>query len=197
MPQVTKAPTNAKTEVVLTDDERRELQSLVRKGNTPASQLRHARILLLADDDRRGESPNPDWHIAQQVGLSERQVMRVRHRFAAEGLSSCLQRKQRATPPIAPKLDGVAEAKLITLCCSEPPAGYQRWTLKLLVDELCRLKVVVSVCPETVRKCLKKIASSHGRRNGSASPSETVPASWPTWRKSSTFTAKTTTKSIR
>lgn len=189
--------TNKKLEVCLTDTERSDLEALCRKGTVPAAKLRHARILLLADADRRGESRNPDWYIAQVVGLSERQVVRVRRKFFEDGLLPALERKQRATPPHPPKLDGIAEAKLITLCCTDPPEGRQRWTLQLLADELCRLQVVVSVCPETVRKCLKKIASNHGKRNDSAFPPETLRGSWPIWKNCSTSTAKRTTKSIR
>lgn len=197
MPQSELKPSNAKREVRLTGKQRDELESLVRKGTTPTTKRRHARILLMADEDRRGTCRNPDWYIAQVVGLSERQVVRVRRRFCKEGFASCLTRKQRATPPNPPRFDGAAEAKLITLCCSDPPKGHQRWTLQLLVDELCRLQVVVSVCPETVRQCLKKIASSHGKQNASASPNGTVPDSWPIWRKFSTSTAKSTTKPTR
>lgn len=184
MPEQKCEPSNAKRAVELTDLERNELEALVRKAGTPAAKLRHARILLMADADRRGECRNPDWYIAQVVGLSERQVVRVRHRFCQEGVSACLARKQRKTPPNPPKLDGTAEARLVTLCCSDPPAGYQRWTLQLLADELCRLQVVVSVCPETVRKCLKKIVSSRGKQNDSAFLSETARVSWPIWRES-------------
>ena len=197
MPQSKLKPSNAKWEVCLTDEQRVELESIVRKGTTPAVKLRHARILLMADADRRGECRSPDWYIAQVVGLSERQVVRVRRRFCKEGFVSCLNRKQRTAPPNPPKFDGVAEAKLIALCCSNPPKGHQRWTLQLLADELCRLKVVVSVCPETVRKCLKKIASNRGKPGVFASLKETVPDSWPIWRKSSTPTAKHTMKAIR
>jgi len=187
---------NQKLEVCLTDEERSELEALCRKGTVPAAKLRHARVLLLADEDRRGAARNPDWYIAQVVGLSERQVVRVRRKFFRDGLLPALERKKRLTPPIAPKLDGAAEAKLITLCCSAPPKGRRRWTLQLLADELCRLQVVVSVCPETVRKCLKKIASNPGKRSGSVSPNETMRASWPIWRRFSTSTAKSTTTNI-
>jgi hypothetical protein len=37
-----------------------------------------------------------------------------------------------------------------------PPAGYGRWSLQLLADELVVLDVVDSICAETVRKTLKK-----------------------------------------
>jgi hypothetical protein len=40
----------------------------------------------------------------------------------------------------------------------QPPAGYGRWTLQLLADELVALEVVDSISDETVRKTLKKMA---------------------------------------
>jgi hypothetical protein len=44
------------------------------------------------------------------------------------------------------------------LAVGKPPAGYGRWSLQLLADELVVLEVVDSICPETVRKTLKKTA---------------------------------------
>ncbi len=40
----------------------------------------------------------------------------------------------------------------------KPPAGYGRWTLQLLAEELVALEVVDSISHETVRKVLKKTA---------------------------------------
>jgi Homeodomain-like domain len=57
-------------------------------------------------------------------------------------------------PPLPPKLDGEAEAKLIALRPGKPPAGYGRWTLRLLADELVALEVVDSISHETGRRAL-------------------------------------------
>ena len=67
-----------------------------------------------------------------------------------------------AAPARPRKLDGAAEARLVALACSAPPAGRARWTLRLLADRLVELDVVESVCPETVRQTLKKTCSSPG-----------------------------------
>ena len=53
-------------------------------------------------------------------------------------------------------LDGEGEARLVSITCSELPAGHARWTLRLLGDRLVELKVVESILPETVRQVLKK-----------------------------------------
>lgn len=173
---------NKKVEVCLSDELRQELETLSRSQSAPASQVRRARVLLFADEDRR-EGHRPDWYIAEQVEISLRQVVRIRQQFARDGLAPTLARKQRSDAGTPKKIDGDIEARLVTLCCSDPPAGRQRWTLSLLVDELSRMEVVASVCRETVRKTLKKIASNRGKPNASASPSETELASWPIWRK--------------
>ena len=64
--------------------------------------------------------------------------------------------KKQTTSPTPKLLDGVAEAKLIALRLGKPPAGYGRWTLQLLADELVALEVVDSISIETVRQTLKK-----------------------------------------
>lgn len=185
-----------KVQVHLAPEVREELEALCRKQSVSAAKVRRARILLLSDDDHP-EGRRPDWQIAEIVGIGEKTVQRVRQKFVREGLSHSIERKQRSTPGTTPKFDGRAEAQLVALCCSEPPDGHQRWTLQLLVDELGRLQVVTSVCRETVRRCLKKIASNRGKAAASAFPRETALVSWPTWRKSSTSTVKRMTQSIR
>ena len=186
---------NEKLCVHLSREQRGELEAICRLRRTPAAKRRRACILLLADES---EGPGlPDRDIAKRVRLCERQVVRIRQQFVREGTAPTLNRKRRVTPAVPSKFDGKAEARLVALCCSTPPEGQQRWTLRLLVDELCRLKVVASVCPETVRRCLKKTGLSLGKPSVSAFRKGTMRGSSPTWRKSSTFTAKTTTKRIR
>lgn len=187
---------NVKIEVVLDDEQRAHLEAIVRSGKLSARRVRQARVLLLADEDRR-EGHRPDWYIAERVGISLRQICRIRQKFAREGLEPTLSRKSRSDAGTPKTLDGEAEARLVTLCCSEPPQGQQRWTLQLLVDEMCRLKVVGSVCRETVRKTLKKTALNRGKRRGSVFQKPTAPASWRTWSESSMSTKRNTTKRIR
>jgi len=149
---------------------RKELEALCRQGCVSAAKVRKARILLFADENRKGSVALPDREIAQRVGLCERQVVRIRQQFVREGGPPVLERKKRSRPGTTPKFDGRAEARLVALCCSKPPEGRARWTMRLLADELGRLRIVISVCPETVRQCLKKTGLSLGSRNGSASP---------------------------
>jgi hypothetical protein len=59
-------------------------------------------------------------------------------------------------------LDGASEAHLVAVACSDPPAGRERWTLRLLADELVRLEVVPTVSHETVRRTLQQTHSNRG-----------------------------------
>jgi hypothetical protein len=140
--------------VVLTEEQRAELRSLVGAGVAPARMLTRARILLKAD---RGEG-GPGWSdaaIAGALDVNPSTVPRVRRQFVNEGVAATLARK-RPDRVYARALDGVAEAHLVALACSAPPAGRERWTLRLLADELVRLEVVEAVSHETVRRTLKQ-----------------------------------------
>lgn len=143
--------------VQLTSEQRGELKKIERSQKASALIVKRARILLLSDASHPG-GRHTDEQIADLVGLTRRQVQRIRLKFVQQGLEATLRRKVRADKGTPQVFDGEAEAQLVALCCSTPPDGYQRWTLQLLVDELSRLQIVMSVCPETVRKTLKKTA---------------------------------------
>jgi transposase len=145
---------NKKYIVRLTDEERRHLTELIRKGKAAASKIRHAHILLKADAD------GPTWtdeHIAESFSVSVPTVQGVRQRLVEQGLEAALNRKKQARPSRLPLLDGEGEARLIALRCSAPPAGHARWTLRLLADQAVALDIVEAISHETVRQTLKKM----------------------------------------
>jgi hypothetical protein len=139
--------------VKLKPEERKQLKELITKGKSPAYQIRHANILLLADIEA---SNWPDETISKALSVNINTVGRVRRVFAKQGLKMAVERKKQDYPSHPPKFDGAAEARLIALSCTKPPEGYNRWTLKLLADKAVELEIVDSVVPETVRQALKK-----------------------------------------
>jgi hypothetical protein len=146
--------------VDLTEQERARLRTLIGHGAAPARLLTHARILLKADQGEGG----PAWAdvaIAGALEVHPTTVARVRRAYVEGGLEAALARKapDRVYPRV---LDGVAEAHLIAVACSAPPTGRERWTLRLLADELVRLEVVTAVSYETVRRTLQQTSSNHG-----------------------------------
>jgi transposase len=147
--------------VRLSKEEREQLLAMVRVGKAAAYRLLWARILLKVDEGEKGPSLS-DAEAAEALETTARTVERVRRRLVEEGLEAALTRKRRETPPRQPVLDGRAEARLVATCCSEPPAGRVRWTLRLLANRLVQLDVVESVSRETVRRTLKKTNLSLG-----------------------------------
>jgi hypothetical protein len=188
--------TIAKHKVVLSVEQRADLEYMVRQTAIGVAKKRWATILLLADE-AHPDGQRTDEQIAAEVGICVRHLERIRKKFVLNGCEATLARSTRRDAGVPKVFDGSAEAHLVTLCCSTPPEGRDRWTLQLLVDELARLQVVTSVCRETVRKCLKKTCSSRGRPSGSASSRPTGRASSPRWRRSSTPTTPPTTPSTR
>lgn len=188
-----------KFKVELTIEERKELETLVRKQSIGAARQRRARILLLADANHP-DGRRTDANIAELVGLCERQIVRIRQQFVREHdavpVTRVCERKPRGPAPERRRLDGKAEAQLVALACSAPSEDRDRWTLQMLCDELVRLEIVESVCPETVRKYLKKMTFSRGGPNVTASRKQTEPRSWPKWKSSSTSIRESTTSDM-
>jgi transposase len=147
--------------VTLTDEERQSLHALASAGKASALKLTRARILLKADQAAGGPAW-PDERIAEALDAGLSTIARVRQRFVEAGLEAALSRKPQDRPSRPRKLDGRAEARLIAVACSAPPAGRREWTLRLLADRLVELEVVESVSDETVRRVLKKTNSSRG-----------------------------------
>jgi transposase len=148
--------------VTLSEDERAHLLALTKKGTLSARKLTRAHILLQADVG------GTDAAIAAALHVGIATVERVRKRCVEEGLEAAL--RERPRPGGHRKLDGKQEAFLIALACSTPPEGRTCWTMQLLAGKLVELQVVDAISDETVRRTLKKISSSHGRRRRGVSP---------------------------
>lgn len=110
--------------------------------------------------DRNGEQQWKDSQIAASyhpggAPLRTKTVENIRQRFVEEGFEIALNGKPREVVP-EKVFDGEVEAKLLALRCSNPPAGYSRWTLHLLADKMVELQYVEHISHESVRQLLKK-----------------------------------------
>jgi transposase len=145
-----------KYRVTLEAEEREQLRQRLAKGKSDVRRLKHAQVLLAADESPGGPAQR-DEPIAAAVGVARATVERVRQRFVEEGLELAISpyRKTTTRPP-ATKLDGAQEARLTAIACSAPPGGRSRWTLSMLADRMVELEHVDSVSRETVRRTLKK-----------------------------------------
>ena len=141
--------------VRLTDEEQKILKEIIGKLKGTSQKVRRAHILLKADIN------GPAWtdaKIADAFDCRVQTIEYLRKRLVTEGFALAINGKKRKTPPTKPLLDGRGQAKLIAMRLGKPPAGYGRWTLQLLADELVALEIVESISYETVRQTLKKMA---------------------------------------
>lgn len=177
-----------KYRVTLTVAERHELERLLARGKADVRKLKHAQVLLKADQAEGG----PAWtdeRIVEALQVGSATVERLRRRFVEEGLQAALSPYRVGKRLYQRKLDGEQEAKLIALACATPPDEHARWTLRLLAGRMVELQHVDSLSHETVRQTLKKCAQAapeedvvhptqavgrirlpHGRRAGGVSP---------------------------
>jgi hypothetical protein len=140
--------------VKLTEEERIKLKIILSNGRVAAKKHQVANVLLLADAGENGPS-NTDEEIHEIVGVSLKTIGRIRMQLVENGFDAPFTKK-----PYPSSSDlifgGVEEAKLIALCCGKPPAGYGRWSLRLLSDRIVEMAVVKTTSHETVRQTLNK-----------------------------------------
>ena len=111
--------------------------------------------------------------VAEALGVSVRTVERLKRRFVEQGLEFALERKRRVRPPREVIFDGVFEARLVALACSQAPPGRKRWTLRLLAEKAVELGWVERVSVMTVQRTLKKTnCSLIGRSIGGSRPGQ-------------------------
>ena len=111
--------------VNLSQEEKDELQALIKSGKTRARVQTRARILLLCDE-------HSDWsarEIAESLMCSIATVERANKKHCIEnGFEDAVYEKPR-NRVYERKLDALAEAHLVTLACSTPPEGRSVWTV--------------------------------------------------------------------
>jgi len=140
--------------IELDTKERSKLTKIIKTGYTPAKVITRANILLVSDAS--SGKPLTVVETAERFNTTPTTVQNARTVFAKFGLEGALYRKKRKTPPVQPKVDENLEAHIISICCSEPPKGYERWTLRLIADKCVELGYVDSISHMTVKRTLKK-----------------------------------------
>lgn len=133
---------------------------IISKGKHSSQTIRAAYILLNCDEGKYSERSTNE-QVSQVLKIGMRTIDRVKKRFIEEGMDKALERKPTSRI-YDRKIDGDVEAKLISLCCSEPPAGHAKWSLRLLADKMIELKYVDKISHVAVGNVLKKTNSNRG-----------------------------------
>jgi len=140
-----------KEHVKLSEADRTYLQNLVRKGSLPAKTFRRATALLELDRGRTFTE------VAAIVGVVLQTVSIWAKKYQASGLAILTDKPRSGRPTI---IDGLQRAQITALACSEPPQGYDKWSLRLLADKAVELELVEAISYGEVRLILKKTNSS-------------------------------------
>lgn len=146
--------------IKLEEREHKILKRITKQGKAPARKITRANILLLANRKKKTTE------IADILGICLETVSRTKKKYVENGLDYAINERQRPGAPI--KVDGRAEAEIITLACSNPPEGRAKWSLRLLAE---RIKLEVSHV--TVYNTLKKMKLNRGKLNNGASQKQT------------------------
>lgn len=150
-----------KYRVELTEEERGELLSVVKRGKGGAAQVRRANILLAVDVGEHADLRMSEAEAAKAYRASAKTVFNLKKKLVTEGFEGVLERKRRPAPGNV-KVDGELEAKIIAIACTDAPDGHDHWTVRLLADKVVELGYVESICPATVANHLKKTRSGLG-----------------------------------
>jgi hypothetical protein len=140
--------------IQLSQQERKEIQKTLNSNIVSATIKKRASILLLADQS--AGKPMVQEEIAVRCGVSGVTVFNTLRDYCTNGLEYTLKFKRiKATNP--PIVTGDIEAKIIALVCGQVPAGYSRWTIRLLTERIVELHILDDISRETVRTTLKKL----------------------------------------
>lgn len=145
----------------LTKEEVEELTSIINKVSHASQSYRAAYVLLNCDEGEYSQKVT-NAQISQVLRIGMRTIDRIKKRFVEGGFESALER-QSGNRVYEKKIDGDAEAKLITLCCSEPPEGFSKWSLRMLADKMVELEYIESISYVSVRNILKKTNLNPGK----------------------------------
>lgn len=153
--------------VKLTTEERQHLQDFLKSNKCSHQENQRARILLKSDQSD-GKKWLTDQEIADALDVVVQTVERTRKKFVEEGFEASLKNPKRKKPPHNLKIDGEVEAQILTLACSEAPAGRSRWTLRMIADKMVELELIDEISKSSVGNALKKTKSNRGKRSSGA-----------------------------
>jgi transposase len=152
----------AKYRINLTQDEVRELTSIIKKGSHTAQTYRAAYVLLNCDEGEYSLGKLTNDKASEVLKIGMRTIDRIKQKCVEGGLERALGRAD-SSRIYDKKIDGDVEAKLVALCCSSPPEGRAKWTVRLLADKMVELQYIESISHVSVYNVLKKTNFSPGK----------------------------------
>ena len=142
------------TELHLTAEDRELIDTYRTKGLHHAREVNRAHVLAALD---RGI---PESQIMAVLDIGRTAIWRTRAAYLEGGAAYAV--RDLARPGKPRQYDANVEAQISALACSAAPEGAKRWTLELLEQAAHGIAGVGPISRETIRRLLKKTASSRG-----------------------------------
>ena len=148
--------------IKLTEAEVGELTSIVKKGSHTTQTYRAAYVLLNCDEGDYSLGKSTNEQISKVLKIGMRTIDRIKQKCVEEGLETCLERS-KSSRIYEKKVDGDLEARIVQLCCSEPPPGFSKWSLRMLAEKIVELGYVDEISHVSVYNTLKKTNLNLGK----------------------------------
>ena len=148
-----------------------------------SSGVQQVRVVLRALALRQLGEGRSASEVASWVGLTGKAVRALARRYRGGGLERALYEKAR--PGKKRLLDASTEQRIVAMVCGAPPVGRARWSVRLIVAEAIKKKIVPRLGRETLRVLLEShelkpwreknvvsaadrrhLSDAHGRRAG-------------------------------
>lgn len=136
-----------KQHIRLTTKDKAELNGLMARGVLKGRGLKRAAALLALDKGATFKE------IAADLDTSAASVSAWAKRYEKEGLEF-LEDKPRPGRPR--NITSRQKARIVALAKSEPPEGYERWSLRLLAEKAVTLGYVDSISHQYINQILKE-----------------------------------------
>lgn len=145
-----------KQHVTLSEQDRLSIEELLSKGSLNIRSTKRALGLQMLN------SGLTYLKVSEHLGVNNLTVSKWANKYRTTGLSFLTDKSRSGRPT---RLSGKDLAKVTALACSKPPAGYSRWSVRLLADYLVELEYIDAISHTKVADILKKTNCSLIERN--------------------------------
>ena len=148
-----------KYNISLTDDELKELKSVMRKKQTTKTVRNRCQIIIDLDEAHGKVLTHAQSAKTNCVCMAT--IMNTVKLYSEKGIQGIRTMNRNVNSDNARrKFDGRAEARIIEIACSPAPEGHSRWTLRLL-EEQAKIVLDVPVSKDTIGRAKKNRLRPH------------------------------------
>lgn len=140
--------------VQLSDVELNQLQKQLRSKKTNVTQATRCKILIALDENHPPILSYDE--CINRFHVSRATISNTAKLYCSGGIDNVMNLKRNVNSNNARrKVDGRTEAKIIQIACGPAPEGHNRWTIRLLEEQM-KIELEEPISREAIRRSLKK-----------------------------------------